>query len=89
MVSSNFIDTRSVVLGAHDELKRTPHKSRRRVLGLQRLLREIDSFTLDHGYDIGDKWDDQINGFRLSLEIILGNRPRGLHDRCRLGHGHW
>ena len=31
---------------------------------------------MDHGHEYGDKWDNQINGFRLSLERILGNHPR-------------
>jgi hypothetical protein len=35
----------------------------------------MESFVLDHGYEIGDKWDEQINDFRLRLEIIFGYRP--------------
>ena len=38
-------------------------------------MREIKAFKLDHGHEVGDKWDDQIHGFRLGLERILGNQP--------------
>jgi hypothetical protein len=34
----------------------------------------MKSFAQDHGHEVGDKWGDQINGFRISLERILGNR---------------
>ena len=30
---------------------------------------------MDHGHEVGDKWDDRIHGFRLGLERILGNQP--------------
>ena len=70
-----FIDTCSIVPGAHERLQRA-QESRLRARELEHFLREIELFILNHGYDVGDKWDDQINGFRLSLEKILGNHPR-------------
>jgi hypothetical protein len=52
-----------------------PQASKYRVQALDHFLREIEAFDLDHGYEMGDKWDDKINGFRLGLERILGNQP--------------
>lgn len=34
-------------------------------------MREVDAFILDHGHEPGDMWEDRINGFRFTLEIIL------------------
>ena len=53
-----------------------PQKSRLRARELGQFLREMELFSMDHGHEYGDKWDNQINGFRLSLERILGNHPR-------------
>ena len=53
-----------------------PQESRLCARELQQFLREMDLFSLDHGHEYGDKWDDQIHGFRLSLEKIIGNHPR-------------
>jgi len=53
-----------------------PQESRLRARELEQFLREMELFSLDHGHEYGDKWDNQINGFRLSLEKILGNHPR-------------
>jgi SMODS and SLOG-associating 2TM effector domain len=63
-VASNLARTRGL-----DE----PQESRLRARELEHLLHEVKSFAQDHGHESGDKWDDQINGFRLSLERILGN----------------
>jgi hypothetical protein len=57
-----------------------PQKSRSRARELKRLLREMESFSLDHGYEVGDMWDEQINDFRLRLEIIFGHRPGSKTD---------
>ena len=38
---------------------------------LNHFPREIRAFDLDHGHGVGDKRDDNINGFCLGLEIIL------------------
>jgi hypothetical protein len=52
-----------------------PQASKYRAKALDHFLREIEAFDLDHGHEMGDKWDEKINGFRLGLESILGNRP--------------
>ena len=52
-----------------------PQASKFRAQALDHFLREIEAFDLDHGHEIGDKWDDKINGFRFGLERILGNHP--------------
>lgn len=52
-----------------------PQASRSRARALDHFLREIEAFDLDHGHEMGDKWDEKIIGFRLGLESILGNRP--------------
>jgi hypothetical protein len=50
-----------------------PQTSRFRAQALDHFLREIEAFELDHGHEVGEKWDDRIHGFRLGLERILGN----------------
>jgi hypothetical protein len=40
----------------------------------------MESFSLDHGYEVGDKWDELIDDFRLRLEIIFGHRPGSQTD---------
>jgi SMODS and SLOG-associating 2TM effector domain len=52
-----------------------PQASKYRAKALDHFLREIESFDLDHGHEMGDKWDEKIGGFRLGLESILGNHP--------------
>ena len=52
-----------------------PEFSLLRTKALNHFLREIDAFTLDHGHEVGREWDEKINGFRLGLENMLGNRP--------------
>jgi hypothetical protein len=52
-----------------------PDFSRNRARQLKHFLREIDAFILDHEYEVGEKWDEKINGFRLGLENMLGNHP--------------
>jgi len=49
-----------------------PHKSRLRVRDLGHFLREVELFVLDCGHEPGNKWETKINGFRLTLEKILG-----------------
>ncbi|KAI0285711.1 hypothetical protein BC826DRAFT_918505 [Russula brevipes] len=55
-----------------------PQASRLRAQALDHFLREINAFVLDHGHEVGGKWDEKINGFRLGLERILGNHPGSL-----------
>ncbi|KAI0285712.1 hypothetical protein BC826DRAFT_1050814 [Russula brevipes] len=50
-----------------------PQFSLLRSQALKHFLREIESFVLDHGHEVGSKWDHQIVGFRLGLERILGS----------------
>ena len=50
-----------------------PQTSQFRAQALDHFLREIAAFKLDHGHEVGEMWDDKINGFRLGLEKILGN----------------
>jgi hypothetical protein len=45
---------------------------------LEHFVREVEAFKLDHGHEIGEKWDEKIHGFRLGLERILGNQPGSL-----------
>ncbi|KAI0249459.1 hypothetical protein BJV78DRAFT_1227553 [Lactifluus subvellereus] len=52
-----------------------PEFSLLRTKALNHFLREINAFTLDHGHEVGREWDEKINGFRLGLENMLGNRP--------------
>src|SRR6266436_626788 len=52
-----------------------PQASQLRSKELDHFLREIEAFDLDHGHEVGDKWDDKVNGFRFGLEKILGNHP--------------
>jgi len=52
-----------------------PEASRLRAKTLDHFLREINAFRLDHGHVVGPQWDKEINGFRLGLENMLGNRP--------------
>ncbi|KAH9057508.1 hypothetical protein EDB87DRAFT_1631155 [Lactarius vividus] len=43
-----------------------------RVEALDRFLREIEAFQLDHGKEVSREWDEKIDGFRLGLENVLG-----------------
>lgn len=52
-----------------------PEASKYRARALDHFLREIEAFDLDHGHEMGNKWDEKISGFRLGLERILGNNP--------------
>jgi len=52
-----------------------PQTSLLRAQALEHFLREIEGFILDHGHEVGDKWDYKIKGFRLGLEKILGSHP--------------
>jgi len=52
-----------------------PQASWLRAQTLEYFLRDINAFVLDHGHESGEKWDEQINGFRVGLENILGNQP--------------
>ncbi|KAH9992164.1 hypothetical protein BJV77DRAFT_945650, partial [Russula vinacea] len=51
-----------------------PQTSLFRAQALDHFLREIRAFKLDHGHEIGNKFDDRIHGFRFGLEKILGNQ---------------
>ncbi|KAI0285713.1 hypothetical protein BC826DRAFT_1050841 [Russula brevipes] len=50
-----------------------PQFSLLRSQALKHFLREIEAFVLDHGHEVGNKWNRQIVGFRLGLERILGS----------------
>src|SRR5882672_3846825 len=65
--SRGYVDNCSMVLDSNE-----PQKSHDRARDLGHLLREVDVFVLDHGHEPGDMWEDKINGFRLTLEKILG-----------------
>ncbi|KAI9451242.1 hypothetical protein F5148DRAFT_552699 [Russula earlei] len=52
-----------------------PQQSQQRSQALDHFLREINSFVLDHGHEVGNKWDDKIHGYRFGLEVLLGNKP--------------
>jgi hypothetical protein len=52
-----------------------PQFSRDRAQALEHFLREIRAFDVDHGHKVGTEFDEKIQGFRLGLERILGNRP--------------
>ena len=59
-----------------------PQQSRLRARDLGHLLREVDMFILDCGHEPGNKWDDKINGFRLTLGF-LGSILRRIQIRRR------
>lgn len=40
---------------------------------LNRFLREIEAFQVDHEHEAGRQWDEKIDRFRLGLENILDN----------------
>jgi len=48
-----------------------PQASKFYTQALNHFLHEIRAFDLDHGHGVGDKRDDNINGFCLGLEMIL------------------
>ncbi|KAH8990668.1 hypothetical protein EDB86DRAFT_1758115 [Lactarius hatsudake] len=48
-----------------------PEASRLRAKNLNRFLREVQAFQLDHGHEEGPKWDKEIDNFRSRLENIL------------------
>ncbi|KAH9961788.1 hypothetical protein BC827DRAFT_260419 [Russula dissimulans] len=67
----------SAVVGSY--LARTkgsnePQASHLRARLLEYFMRDINAFVLDHGLEPGDKWDEEINGFRIGLENIVGNQ---------------
>jgi len=55
-----------------------PEASKQKANALSHFMREAKAFSLDFGHKSGREWDDKINGFRLGLENILGNRPGSL-----------
>ena len=40
---------------------------------LNRFVREIEAFQVDHEHEGGRQWDEKIDRFRVSLENILDN----------------
>jgi SMODS and SLOG-associating 2TM effector domain len=62
-----------------------PEFSILRAKALKHFLREIESFKLDYGHEAGHKWNDKINGFRLGLESMLGNRPGSVAIKTEAG----
>jgi hypothetical protein len=63
-----------------------PQASKFRAQALDHFKREIMAFDLDHGHEVGSKWDDKINGFRLGLERILGNQPGSVTVDADMGN---
>jgi len=55
-----------------------PVASEQKAQALSHLVREAKAFESDFGHQFGREWDEKINGFRLGLENILGNRPGSL-----------
>ncbi|KAH8990663.1 hypothetical protein EDB86DRAFT_1758057 [Lactarius hatsudake] len=51
-----------------------PEASRSRAKDLDRFLREVQAFQLDHGIAKEPRWDDEIDKFRSRLEKILSNQ---------------
>ncbi|KAI0247271.1 hypothetical protein BJV78DRAFT_1133650, partial [Lactifluus subvellereus] len=62
-----------------------PEFSLLRAKALSHFLREINAFILDHGDEAGHEWDEKINGFRLGLENILGNRSGSVTIKSEAG----
>jgi len=64
-----------------------PQLSLIRSQALDQFLREVNAFVLDHGHEVGNKWDDKINGFRFGLERLLGNAPGSITVNADGGPG--
>ncbi|KAJ3516601.1 hypothetical protein NLJ89_g1023 [Agrocybe chaxingu] len=50
-----------------------PELSITRVKDLEQFIRECRAFQMDHGHQLGDKFDDDIRGLRHRFEELLGN----------------
>lgn len=50
-----------------------PELSITRVKDLEQFIRECESFKLDHGHAMGDKFDKELERYRGRFEELLGN----------------
>ncbi|KAI0051305.1 hypothetical protein FA95DRAFT_1469727, partial [Auriscalpium vulgare] len=50
-----------------------PEASMMRARTLAHFMREVKGFVLDHGHEVGNQWDNQIDAYRVGLEGLLGN----------------
>jgi len=50
-----------------------PELSNARVKDLEKFIRDIQAFILDHGEKVGNELDEQLHEFRSRLEELLGN----------------
>jgi hypothetical protein len=50
-----------------------PELSITRVKDLEQFIREVENFRMDHGYEMGDKYNAQLDGYRSRFEQLLGN----------------
>ena len=50
-----------------------PEVSNTRVKDLDQFVRDCQAFKMDHGHVLGDKYDRELEKFRLRFEELLGN----------------
>lgn len=50
-----------------------PELSTARVKDLEKFIRDLEAFIMDHGEKIGNDYDEQLSEFRGRLEELLGN----------------
>ncbi|TFY50613.1 hypothetical protein EVG20_g11421, partial [Dentipellis fragilis] len=58
-----------------------PEQSLLRVQALEHFIREANAFTLDHGHEVGSRWDRELDGFRGAFEGMMGHPGRGVGGR--------
>ena len=44
-----------------------------RTRDLQQFIRQCEIFQMDHGNEMGDRFDTELEGFRTHFEELLGN----------------
>jgi hypothetical protein len=52
-----------------------PELSNMRCKDLEKFIRDLEAFVMDHGSKVGKEFDEEIQGFRDQLEELLGNGP--------------
>ena len=50
-----------------------PELSIARTKDLQHFIRQCEIFQMDHGNEMGDRFDKELTGFRTHFEELLGN----------------
>jgi hypothetical protein len=50
-----------------------PELSITRTKDLEQFIREVENFRMDHGYEMGDKFNAQLETYRERFEQLLGN----------------